>query len=392
MEKIKNILRWLPAYVWQRCVRRLPNVRPVHLLIGVADHFEPMTRLEATGRLPNRGEQEQRLKRWCRKYPAAVSPWLDEEGQPFRHTYFYPAEEYNEALIDRLVEHCHSGWGEIEIHLHHGVAAPDTAEKTLQTLVEFRDALVARGCLSSESGCSAPRYAFVHGNWALANSDRGRFCGVDEEMQILADTGCYADFTLPAPTSAQIAKINALYECSLPLNQRAPHRQGRDLQCGRPPRAFPLIIQGPLLVDFGRRKRGWPFPRIEYGDLSGNNPPTLHRLQLWREAAITVQGRPDWLFIKLHCHGMEPRDESAMLGSSIQHFLRELVQGPGNRTEYRLHFVTMREMVNIVLAACDGREGNPGEYRDYRFRLVQARLSADRMGRRSDVCSLPAAK
>jgi hypothetical protein len=32
----------------------------------------------------------------------------------------------------------------------------------------------------------------------------------------------------------------------------------------------------------------------------------------------------------------------------------------------------MREMVNIALAACDGRENNPGECRDYRFRLVEA--------------------
>jgi hypothetical protein len=69
---------------------------------------------------------------------------------------------------------------------------------------------------------------------------------------------------------------------------------------------------------------------------------------------------------------MEPGDESAMLGSSIQHFLRELVEGPGNRTKYRLHFVTVREMANIILAACDGCDGNPGEYRNYRFRLIQA--------------------
>ena len=38
-------------------------------------------------------------------------------------------------------------------------------------------------------------YAFVHGNFALANSAGGRYCGVDEEMQILAETGCYADMT-----------------------------------------------------------------------------------------------------------------------------------------------------------------------------------------------------
>jgi len=371
-EKIRNTVPWLPAYVFQRCVRHLPDIRPLHLLIGLADHFEPMNRIDVTTSDVDLREQERRLKNWCETYPAAVGTWRDDEGQPLRHTYFYPAEDYDENLIDRLVEHCHSGWGEIEIHLHHGVEVPDTAENTRRTLVEFRDALVARGCLSRKNGTGGPRYSFVHGNWALANSDHGRFCGVDEEMQILADTGCYADFTLPSPSSAQIRKINSLYECALPLNQRAPHRRGFDLQRGREPGTFPLIIQGPLMIDLKRRKRGWLFPGIESGELSGINPPTLHRPRLWKQAAITVKGRPDWLFIKLHCHGMQSRDDSAMLGTSIQHFLRKLVEGPGNKTEYRVHFVTMREMVNIAMAACEGREGNPGEYRDYLFRLVHA--------------------
>jgi hypothetical protein len=317
-------------------------------------------------------EQERRLKKWCQEYPAAVGAWRDDEGLPLRHTYFYPAEDYDESLIDRLAEHCHSGWGEIEIHLHHGVESPDTSENTRRKLVEFRDALAARSCLSRGNGVGGPRYGFVHGNWALANSDHGRFCGVDEEMQILADTGCYADFTLPAPSSAQIAKINALYECALPLNQRAPHRRGFALQWGRPPKTFPLVIQGPLMIDFGRPKRAWLFPGIESGELSGTNPPTLRRLRLWQEANVTVQGRPDWLFIKLHCHGLSPYDEPAFLGEPIQDFLRELVEGRPNRAEYRLHFVTAREMVNIILAACDGREGEPADYRDYRFRLIQA--------------------
>ena len=371
-EKIRIVVPWLPNYLWQRCVRRVPDIRPLHLVMGVADHFEPMNRTGVPEKRVDRLEQERRVKKWCQEYPTAVAAWRDDEGLPLRHTYFYPAEDYDGSLIDRLAEHCHAGWGEIEIHLHHGVEAPDTSENTRRALVEFRDALAARGCLSREKGAGEPRYGFVHGNWALANSDHGRFCGVDEEMQILADTGCYADFTLPAPSSAQIGKINSLYECALPLNQRAPHRRGFDLQRGHEPGTFPLIIQGPLMIDLGRRKRGWLFPGIESGELSGINPPTLDRLRLWKQAAITVKGRPDWLFIKLHCHGMQSRDESAMLGTSIQHFLRELVEGPGYKTEYRIHFVTMREMVNIAMAACEGREGNPGEYRDYLFRLVHA--------------------
>jgi hypothetical protein len=99
--------------------------------------------------------------------------------------------------------------------------------------------LEKEGCLSRCNGQDPVRYAFVHGDWALANSARGRYCGVDEEMEILARTGCYADLTLPsAPSPAQVAKINALYECSLPLSRRAPHRSGPDLRVGTPPGLF----------------------------------------------------------------------------------------------------------------------------------------------------------
>ena len=67
------------------------------------------------------------------------------------------------------------------------------------SLTEFRDQLAFRHrCLSVEDGSTDPRYAFVHGNFALANSAGGLFCGVDSEMQILAETGCYADLTMPA--------------------------------------------------------------------------------------------------------------------------------------------------------------------------------------------------
>lgn len=372
------MLPWLPAYALQVYARKVPAVRPVHLVIAVADHFEPSTASKAAGPFRGGDGQLRHVEKWCREYPKAISAWRDEEGQPLRHTYFYPAEEYNGDAIDCLTAFCHAGWGEIEIHLHHGINAPDTAENTRRALLTFRDQLVARGCLSREKGIGAPRYAFVHGNWALANSAQGRFCGVDEEMQILAETGCYGDFTLPAPSSAQVRKINALYECALPLNMRAPHRRGIDLRCNRPPRQFPLIIQGPLLI-FGRLKRGLPWPGIENGELSGSNPPTMDRLRLWRKASIIVKGRPDWIFIKLHCHGMNPGDETAMFGTAIQKFLRDLVEAAQSRNEYKLHFVTAREMANIILAACDGREGNPGEYRDYRFQLFQrpVRSSSD---------------
>lgn len=359
--------RVLPGATW-RGWGRTPR-GPVHLMIALADHFEPA--IDPKGgqlRVP-RQEQERRLERWCREYPGAVHEHRDHDGHPFVHTYFYPAEQYDEGLLQMLAEHCHAGWGEVEIHLHHGVARPDTAANTRQVLSEFRDRLALRHrCLSVEEGSNAPRYAFVHGDFALANSAGGRFCGVDSEMKVLSETGCYADFTLPAGVHhiAQTRKINSLYECGLPLEQKAPHRTGIDLASGRPPRTLPLIIQGPLVADW---KSGLRSPRLLYetAAVTRHSPMTLKRLELWKRARITVQGRPDWLFIKLHCHSMDPSQENAVLGDAFRKFLRELVSGSSQRQE-TLHFVTAREMTNIILAACDGRDGDPGNYRDYRLK------------------------
>ena len=48
---------------------------------------------------------------------------------------------------------------------------------------------------------------------------------------------------------------------------------------------------------------------------------TLHRLDLWKQAQIHVLGRPDWLFIKLHCHGMDPTQKDAVIGEAFRNFL-----------------------------------------------------------------------
>ena len=363
-------LRWLPAYAGQQLVRRgFRKAGPQHLIVALADHFEPSIVPGVSGRHADLDEQERRLERWCRDYPKMADAHRDGDGFPFRHTYFYPAEQFHKTLIDRLAEHCHDGWGEVEIHLHHGVDAPDTSEATRRVLVEFRDELASRGCLPRWNGQGSPRYAFVHGNWALANSAGGRYCGVDDEMAILAETGCYADLTLPAPLGLPlVGKINSLYECGLPLDQRAPHRRGRRLAVGRSARTFPLIVQGPLVVNALRRVGGRLRPGIEQGVLVTHDAPTPARLGLWQQAGISVAGRPEWAFIKLSCHGMDPRDEPVMLGAPIQRFLRTLLDAARDDGD-RVHFVTAREMVNIALAACDGRAGDPGAYREYRLRL-----------------------
>lgn len=367
----------LPSYFWQGLMRHTPRGK-VHMIVCLADHFEPSS-LEGSfsGYAPAQ-IQRQRVENWCVQYPKSFQEFRDSEGRRFIHTYFYPAEQYDRGLMQQIAELCHAGWGELEIHLHHGLIAPDTAENTRRQLVSFRDALACdHGCLSYIDGDATPKYAFIHGNFALANCADGFGCGVDNEMQVLAETGCYVDMTFPTAAlhPAQISKINALYECTLPFEKRAPHRTGRDLCAGRSVSRLPFIVQGPWAFDFDRSARNG-IGRIENSALTAVNPPSMRRWNLWKQAAITVAGRPDWLFVKLSTHGMYPGQTETMLGEPAQQFLKELLEGAAQRQEV-VHFVSAREMANIALAACDGREGNPGDYRDYRYRLAKSALLRD---------------
>ncbi|HYG82727.1 MAG TPA: hypothetical protein VD861_20190 [Pyrinomonadaceae bacterium] len=374
LNKLAWSLPWLlryPAWRAGELVRRMTERGGArHLILVVANHFEPgWTSHGAILDLPT---QQARLEDWCEQARSIGEAVRDHDGTPFRHTNFYPAEQYHRPLLARMAELQAAGFGEVEIHLHHGVERPDTAENTRRVLTEFRDALAfEHKCLSRAGEDEPPRYAFVHGNWALANSARGRCCGVDSEMQILAETGCYADLTLPsAPDISQVARLNAVYECGHPLTERKPHRSGPGLRVGRPPTKLPVIFTGPLVFDWGRRKRGLPVPRLDNGALTARYPPTVERLQRWSAARIGVAGRPEWVFIKLYCHGFFDADQPAMIGEDMRRFLSEALE-LGERTgKFRLHFASAREMFNIAMAAADGRGGEPGQYRDYRLRQI----------------------
>src|SRR5690348_10575755 len=172
-KKIAVNLKWVPAYLLRGQLSEREIKEQKHLILAVADHFEPCY----TGvfeKFQSVSEQVRLVREWAARYPSSADEWRDSDGQPFKHTYFYPAEHNHPEVIAALAEHCHAGWGELEIHLHHGILKPDTAENTRQTLVAFRDELVRHGCLSHMDGETTPRYGFVHGNWTLANFGKGR--------------------------------------------------------------------------------------------------------------------------------------------------------------------------------------------------------------------------
>lgn len=385
LTKLKWSLPWLSRYPFWRAETLLrswyetgdKNDATQHLIVIVVNHFEPSWKDD--GSFWDLGTQTRRLESWVKQARAAGSLLRDHDGTPFRHTYFYPGEQYHRQLIDLLASLEAEGLGEVEIHLHHGVEEPDTADQARRALTEFRDLLAEEhNCLSREDGDDRPRYAFVHGNLALANSMGGRWCGVDNEMEILAETGCYADMTLPAaPQESQVAMINAIYQCGRPLNERAPHCTGRNLRVGDQIQ-LPIIFTGPLVFDWSRRVHGLPKPRLDDGGVASKYPVSAARLDRWRNARITVRGRPDWIFIKLYCHGFFTGDQEASLGQSMLRFWTESIESADRDGGFKIHFVTAREAFNITMAAVDGHSGNPHLYRDYRLRLIRTALPKTR--------------
>jgi hypothetical protein len=217
----------------------------------------------------------------------------------------------------------------------------------------------------------------------------GRHCGVRNELAVLRATGCFADFTMPSmPSPTQARIINQLYYARGTDAPRSfddgepvsvPAVAPPALHHSRPPPLQPtttparsrpgpgelLMVQGPLGFNWEWRKCGI-LPRIENGDLTGANPPRPHRLRVWERLNIHVRGRPEWLFIKLHTHGGLPRNFEMLLGEPMRQFHEQLkLNYSGER--YRFHYVTARELVNILHAAEDGLSGNPGAYRNYRY-------------------------
>jgi hypothetical protein len=217
----------------------------------------------------------------------------------------------------------------------------------------------------SRDRASRLRYAFIHGNWCLANArSDGRWCGVDEELPLLFESGCYADFTFPAaPDDSQPPIVNQIYWPEGDLARRRAQDTGSSARVGEVRRDRILMIEGPLA--FTLRPGAIPRPRIENSAVTADDPATPTRVRSWVRQGIHIAGRPEWVFVKVHTHGAPEKQAASLLGDGGRMMHTELTTRYNDGRRWRLHYVTAREMFNIALAAMDGKSGNPGAYRDY---------------------------
>lgn len=354
--RARNMQTWIGSYVLRE---RPPKVAgPIHVMFCFVDHFEPMW--HGAG-LPT---QNARVERWCREYPELASRHRDADGRPPQHTFFYPEEEYAEEHLDRIAALCADGFGEIEVHLHHD---NDTESNFRESISRFGRILHERhGALPRDPVTGEIRFGFIHGNWCLDNSrPDGRWCGIDNELILLRELGCYADFTLPsAPSDTQTRTINSIYYATDDPARPKSHDTGVRVRAGGQPSGDLMIVQGPLRLNWRERRFG-VLPRIEASDVRRGCPPTAARVDAWVETGIHVQGRPEWVFVKVHTHGTQEQDMDTLLGTAADAMYSHLEQAYNDGERHVLHYVTAREAYNIIKAAEAGKSGNPNEYRDF---------------------------
>jgi hypothetical protein len=335
----------LPTIAKLLLQRNSPRSKPLRLFLCIADHYEPMNGSASSF------VQEERVSRWIADYPRVYSDVADSRGRPPQHTFFYPAEcyladEQSVRHVERIAGLCRAGFGDVEVHLHHD---NDTSDNLRTMLLEFTSRLHDRHGLLQKDNTGKLTYGFVHGNWALDNSRRdGRWCGVNDEITILLETGCYADFTMPsAPADAQTRTINSIYYAVDDPSKPNSHDSGTRAALGvTPPDNSLLLVQGPLQLDWKRRRLG-VLPGIENADLHGSFPPTEHRFKLWRQAAVSVLGREDWIFIKLHTPGGTERNANMLLGERMREFHDDLAS-QASSGEFQYYYVSAREMAELV--------------------------------------------
>jgi len=333
---------WLAPYLKDRLRKSLRPARPKRVWVAVTDHFEPLgmgaTVETALGR----------VARWRDKWPRiADDAPRDAAGQRPQYSFFYPQEDYRQDLLDGLAEMVRLDVADVEVHLHHDNEKHDSF---IRKITEYcRRLSEDHGLLRQQDGRTV--FGFIHGNWALDNSlPDGKSCGLNGEIALLRDLGCYADFTMPSvPSATQGRVVNQIYWCtSNPDNRPRSFDHGIEATVGGGRRGDLLMITGPLGVRFGDRF----LPRMETGEIARYDPPTPARVRHWLKLAPTVG---DDLFLKLYTHGAPERNLEPLLNGGLGDLFHYLAE-EADRRGIKIHWATAWQMYQAADALIQGRQ------------------------------------
>jgi hypothetical protein len=344
---------------------------PTHVIFAFVDHFEP------TMALP-----DPEVTMWIDDYKAMADRHMDADGRHPIHSYFLICEpgittERLDATLARLNHVAYSGFGEVELHLHHGLidesvrTQEEATTDFLNILSKAKTQYNARGALLTAEPSPKCTFGFIHGMWALDDSrlewwpgsptPHRAYCGVNRELDLLKQNGCYADFTFPAwGTMEPSVEASIFYatDDDGPASYKTPSNI-HYVEVDQPPRDELMIIEG-------------PYGNANIGVLPGNynDWPGLFRMRDWVGQRVHVLGKGDWIFVKVHTHGCAgdltmPALWDCFFGLAMDTFYSEIENTYNDGRAWKLHYVSAREMYNIVKAAEAGMTGDPADYRDF---------------------------
>jgi ribosomal protein S11 len=333
---------WLLPYLKDRLRKRIRPAKPKRAWVAITDHYEPL------GMGASVETALGRVAHWRDKWPRiADDAPLDAAGQRPQYSFFYPQEEYRRDILDGIAKIVRLGIADVEVHLHHD---NEQRESFIRKVTDYCRRLTDdHGLLRQQDGRTV--FGFIHGNWALDNSrPDGKACGLNGEIALLRDLGCYADFTmpsLPSPTQGRI--VNQIYWCTNnPDNRPRSFDRGIEATCGGGRRGDLLMITGPVGLRFGERL----LPRMEAGEIAGYDLPTPARVHRWFDLAPTIG---DDLFLKLFTHGAQERNSEPLLGGGLSILFRCLTE-EAERRGIEIHWATAWQMYQAADALISGHK------------------------------------
>jgi hypothetical protein len=336
---------WLAPYLKDRLRKGTRSKKPVRAWVAITDHYEP------AGMGVSLETALGRVAQWRDKWPRiADDAPRDASGQRPQYSFFYPQEEYQRDLLNGIAEMVRLGVGDVEVHLHH---KDEQRDSFIRKVTEYCQRLTDdHGLLRQQDGRTV--FGFIHGNWALDNSHPdGKACGLNGEIALLRDLGCYADFTMPSvPSPTQGRVVNQIYWCTNNSDNRPrsfDHGIEATVDGGR--QGDLLMFTGPLGLRFGERL----LPRLETGELAGYDLPTPSRIRRWFDLAPTIG---DDLFLKLHTHGAPERNLEPLLNGGLGNLFRWLTE-EAERRGIEIHWATAWQMYQAADALIHGSEPAP---------------------------------
>ena len=343
MQLIHNSQIWGASYITQRLRRITQLAAPPleRIWVTIADHYEPRWRRA------DLSTAQSRVARWRSAWPEIARRCKpDSVGNMPRYTFFFPEEEYHPTLMEPLAEMVCEGIADVEVHIHHdGEGRQNFVDRVGNFCKTLHN---EHGLLRKRDGKLT--FGFIHGNWALDNSrPDGRWCGLNDEIRLLRDLGCYADFTMPSgdsPTQARL--VNTIYYCNDDPDRPKSYDDGVPVTPGGGADGDLLMIPGPL----GMRWRDRLFPRLETGEIRHGNVATPYRVKRWVELAPRI-GTDS--FIKLFTHGAQERNSAALLQDVLESAFNMLVD-EADRRKCAIHFVSAWQMYLAIEAIGQGRD------------------------------------